>query len=53
MRKIEGSNYGIHTFGLYDSCFLLLHRLYLKLTKDSNPQILTAFIANISKSKVP
>lgn len=27
MRKLEGSNYGIHGMGYYDPVFILLHRL--------------------------
>ena len=26
MRKLEGSNYGIHCIGYYDSVFIFLHR---------------------------
>jgi hypothetical protein len=33
MRKIEGSNYGIHVLGLYDPAFLFLHRLLLRLQR--------------------
>lgn len=36
MRKIEGSNYGIHPLGLYDPAFLFLHRLLLRLQKENN-----------------
>lgn len=34
MRKIEGSNYGIHAVGLYDPLFLFLHRLLLRLQRE-------------------
>ena len=27
MRKLEGSNYGIHSIGYYDPVFIFLHRL--------------------------
>ena len=30
MRKIEGSNYGLHIVALYDPMFLFLHRLLIK-----------------------
>ena len=33
MRKIEGSNYGIHPIGLYDPAFLFTHRLLIRIQK--------------------
>lgn len=33
MRKVEGSNYGVHLLGLYDPSFLFLHRLVLRLQR--------------------
>jgi len=34
MRKIEGSNYGIHPIGLYDPAFLFMHRLLIRVQKE-------------------
>ena len=31
MRRVEGSNYGIHIVGLYDPAFLFLHRMITRL----------------------
>jgi hypothetical protein len=38
MRKIEGSNYGIHGVGLYDPAFLFLHRVLVRLQKENHKQ---------------
>lgn len=34
MRKIEGSNYGLHCQGLYDPAFMLLHKLVYRVERD-------------------
>lgn len=52
MRKIEGSNYGVHLLGLYDSPFLFLHRLLLRLQKDS-PKKGEELLRGLQKSKLP
>lgn len=33
MRKLEGSNYGLHFIGIYDPAFLFIHRLLVRLHK--------------------
>jgi hypothetical protein len=51
MRKIEGSNYGIHTVGLYDPALLFLHRLLVRLQKE-NPARLEMVVRNIKENKI-
>lgn len=51
MRKIEGSNYGIHPIGLYDPSFLFLHRLLLRLQKE-NPRKLEDIVRGIKEHKI-
>ena len=36
MRRVEGSNYGIHIVGLYDPAFLFLHRVLTRLGRDAS-----------------
>mgnify|MGYP003689945305 CR=1 FL=1 len=40
MRKLEGSNYGVHLVGFYDSCVVFLHRVIVlfSLTLAKNVQ---------------
>ena len=51
MRKIEGSNYGIHPVGLYDPAFLFLHRLLVRLQKE-NPKRLEDAVRAMREQKL-
>ena len=53
MRKNEGSNYGIHSFGFYDFVFLIMHKLYMKISKTSNTSFIQQFGTNLIKSRLP
>ena len=52
MRKIEGSNYGAHIVGLYDSAFLFLHRLLARLQREQ-PRKGEEVLRALKESKVP
>jgi fused len=52
MRKIEGSNYGVHLVGLYDPAFLFLHRLLLRLQRE-NPKKGEDVLRRVRESKMP
>lgn len=51
MRKIEGSNYGIHPVGMYDPAFLFLHRLLVRAQKES-PKRMEELLRGVRESKV-
>lgn len=34
MKKVEGTNYGVHAVGLYDNAFLFMHRFLIRVNKE-------------------
>lgn len=51
MRKLEGSNYGLHFIGLYDPAFLFIHRFLVRLHKENSSKH-EAFVRLIKDNKI-
>lgn len=51
MRKIEGSNYGIHGVALYDPVFLFLHRFIVRIQRE-NPKKTEDLMKSIKEARI-